>query len=193
MQNKHWKQFYKTKKAVTKPSTFAQFIQKIAGDEKYLLYDLGSGNGRDSLFFAKKGHTVISVDHNGQPYKVHKNLVHWQNDIEFFNTKVLPSNHCSPKLPTVIYSRFFIHSIMKKQTEDLIKGVKSRCYFLAEFRVKGDEPVLYKDHERTYWDVDEILKLFKKKDWNLQYWVGKGFAKYKNEDPLIMRIVAKRK
>jgi len=185
MNNKHWEKFYKTKKPIRKPSSFAKFIEPFI-HEKSIIYDLGSGNGRDSVFFAKRNFLVVSVDPHGEPYKSESNLIHWKMDINTFLKQIIPSK------PSVIYSRFFIHAIDKKQAIHLISSVKKGMFFVAEFRIKGDEPVLYKDHKRTLWDEDEFKKLFNRKEWKPRFWISRGVAKYKNEDPLVMRVIAKR-
>lgn len=184
MNNKHWQKFYKTNKPIKKSSPFAKYAAPLFR-ENSLIYDLGSGNGRDSIFFAKKGFDVISVDPNGEPYKHMDNLMHMKININTLTKKTKQVKN------SIIYSRFFIHAIDKRQTKQLIEWMSSGL-FIAEFRIKGDEPVLYKDHKRTLWDEDEFKKLFNRREWKSRFWVSRGVAKYKNEDPLIMRVIAKR-
>jgi len=185
MNDKHWKKFYKAKTAIQKPSSFAEFIEPIIPN-KAIIYDLGSGNGRDSVFFTKRNILVISVDPNGEPYKSEPNLIHWKMNINTFVKQVLPSKE------SIIYSRFFIHAIDKQQTRDLISSVRKGMVFVAEFRIKGDKPVLYKDHRRTMWEEAEFKKLFSRKNWKTKFWVSRGVAKYKDEDPLVLRVLAER-
>lgn len=186
MNNKHWQKFYKTNKPLKKPSSFAKFIETFI-PAKSILYDLGSGNGRDSVFFAKRNFIVVSVDPNGEPYRKELNLLkHWTINIDTFIEKIYPTKD------SIIYSRFFIHAIEKKQTRDLISSIRKGMFFVAELRIKGDEPVLYKDHKRTLWDEDEFKKLFNRREWKPRFWVSRGLAKYKNEDPLVLRVIAKR-
>lgn len=194
MNNKYWKKFYKAIKCEQEPSNFARSIQEIAGKEKWFLFDLGSGNGRDSVFFAENGHTVISVDPNNKPYKKNENLFHWKMDIDYFNRKLKKTNMCNKDMTTVFYSRFFIHAINKEQTIELIRSMRPKTYFIAEFRIEGDEPKIYTDHKRTLWNPKEFAELFNNDQWErCTVQTGTGFAKYKDEDPLVMRIIAKRK
>ena len=194
MNNKYWKKFYKGKNAEREPSDFAKSIQEIAGKQEKLIFDLGSGNGRDSVFFAEKGHTVISVDPNSAPYKNHDNLMYWKMTIDYFIKRLKTGNTCSKEMPTVLYSRFFIHAINKEQTKQLVNAVRPKTYFIAEFRIEGDEPKIYKDHKRTLWNPKEFAELFNNDEWErCTVQTGRGFAKYKDEDPLVMRIIAKKK
>ena len=194
MNNEHWEKFYKDRKAETLPSQFAidviESIYDIVKKEKSTVFDLGSGNGRDSVFFAQKGLNVISVDRNGKPYTGIKTLMHWEVSIDDFLSLEFNDRHSKG---TIFYSRFFIHAIKKSQTERFIKRIKPGGHFIAEFRIKGDEPKIYQDHKRFLWDEKEFLKLFDKKEWEVFHTVGRDFAKYKDENPLVMRIAAYKK
>lgn len=182
IEKKHWEKFYADKKAPTEPTKFAKWVGKCF--DGFTILDVGSGNGRDSLHLAKKN-IVISLDPTGEPYKKHKNLAHIKKDIEW----LLDSNI---RFRGVVYSRFLVHAIPKEITKALIDFAPD--YFVAEFRVKGDEPVIYKDHKRVYWTPEEFLKLFDKKDWKfVAHQVGRDLANYKNENPLVMRVIARRK
>ena len=58
----YWNSYY-NKKIKFKESSFARFVFKfISGSKKKKLIDIGCGNGRDSIFFSKKGYTVTGID-----------------------------------------------------------------------------------------------------------------------------------
>lgn len=50
---KYWSEYYSTHQKPTGESTFAQFVESRLDDNKTLI-ELGCGNGRDSVFFAKQ-------------------------------------------------------------------------------------------------------------------------------------------
>ena len=60
---KYWDNFYKKKKLTLKPSKFAIFCKKILKNYKGTLYDIGCGNGRDSIYF-NKNNIVFFVTSN---------------------------------------------------------------------------------------------------------------------------------
>lgn len=196
MNNNYWKDFYKDKKADKTPSYFAHYVQSyILHGDRFVLVDLGSGNGRDSVFFAEHGHSVISIDRNCIPYKGCQNLLHLNIDIDSFISVLNKKSFVPPfiRQPIVIYSRFFIHAIHKKQTVNLLNAVNSGMYFVAELRIKGDKPKIYKEHKRTLWDFKDFISMFDPDKWSIDdLMTGHGMAIYKDEDPLVMRIVARR-
>jgi len=121
-------------------------------------------------------------------------MKYWKADVDDFIKDLKDGRICSDKLSTVIYSRFFIHAIEKEKTRELIKAIGSKTYFIAEFRIEGDEPKIYKDHDRVFWNPKEFAELFNNDEWErCSVWTGRGFAKYIDEDPLVMRIIAKKK
>ena len=59
----YWNSYYASR-AVLKlsaPSQFAAFVAQEAGDA-HLIIEVGCGNGRDSLFFARHGFQVVAID-----------------------------------------------------------------------------------------------------------------------------------
>ena len=64
---------------------------------------------------------------------------------------------------------------------------------MAECRAKGDKPKIFKNHKRNFIDGDVLLNLLHKQNFKILFFkVSKNLAKYKGEDPLIIRVIAKR-
>jgi len=173
MENKYWKNFYKKKEITSKPSSFAKWIKELKTSKK--IYDIGCGNGRDSKYFIKKGFDVVSVDLNSD-YGIKKSV------IKFVNSKLEEGT---------FYSRFFLHSISNEDILNFIEKIPSGSYFVAEYRVKGDEPVIYKEHKRNFINQEWLLLNLIMNNYRIEYSiVSRGLAKYKKEDPLIGRVIA---
>ena len=177
MNQQYWEKFYKTFK-VTKYSSFAEFCVKYLKKSEKII-DLGCGNGRDSYFFAKHGFEVVGIDIASRPeYK--KNAIFFQNDFMHYDSFLHP-----------VYARFFLHSISDNDIIQLFQ--KSRDMLLLEFRDKSDHPVIYK-HLRNHVDGNQIIKSLVENNFDiLFYQKSKGLAVFKEEDPLICRVIAKRK
>lgn len=185
MNKQHWDNFYKKGKAPLQPTEFAKFCLKYIRP-KSILIDVGCGNGRDTIYFSKqkKISYAIGID-EAIENKAKKGLYfEGKNFTEFdiFNCDY-------------VYSRFFIHSI---DTFHIIRFLEKITYkgqiLMSEFRVKGDEPKLYKDHKRNLVDSDWFLQLLISNNFEILYFEkGKGMAKYKTEDPLVIRVIAKKK
>jgi len=184
MENKHWLQFYKEDKAPKKHSDFAGAVESFFIDERgyrdLTMFDLGAGNGRDagwlneSSFFKVTG---FDKNYNNILNNVYKKSL----------KQVIKQFYC----PEIVYSRFFLHSITNKEIVSIIKW--TQVFFIAEFRIKGDKPKLYTDHKRNLIDLGWLVnKLLDNNFRILKLEVGKGLAKYKNEDPLVARVYARR-
>ena len=76
MDKNYWDEYYKLHggdKEISDPSSFAKFILKNFFSEKKLnIVELGSGNGRDAIFFAYNGHNVIAIDQSTNVIKYSK-------------------------------------------------------------------------------------------------------------------------
>ena len=56
----YWREFYKQRHSLV-PSQFCGLVASEI-DSDAIVVDWGSGNGRDSLFFAAQDHTTIAMD-----------------------------------------------------------------------------------------------------------------------------------
>ena len=59
----YWNKYYASREVLklSAPSQFAAFVAQEAGDA-HLIIEVGCGNGRDSLFFARHGFQVVAID-----------------------------------------------------------------------------------------------------------------------------------
>ncbi len=183
MENNHWTKFYKEgKQPVTTPSSFAKWFVKnikLLGVQGFgSLLELGAGSGRDTKLLTKHFSMALGIDENNSiPSLVAKlSLKRALEDIKTFD---------------VIYSRFFLHCLTKKQIAELIGHISKETYFVAEFRVKGDEPIIYTDHKRYFVDMDWLLSILINSGFKIKFsQVSRDLAPFKDENPLIGRVVA---
>lgn len=214
MDKSYWTKFYAKHKVGKKPSLFAQFVWEnyLRGNTKsntknnaqiLHLLELGCGNGRDSLYFAKNGIKVLGIDQCENVIdslnKKHKsdNLIFQSADFT-----ALPK---ATKSYDAIYSRFTLHSINATQQSHLFKwvganlaqggilaiecrGHKNSLYKLGEM-VEMDA-FIYENHYRRFVRFESLLEilgddyeiLFAKED--------KGFAPFREEDDYFCRLIA---
>ena len=59
---RYWNQFYKNINLTLKHTSFAKFAYDRVKHKKFIIYDVGCGNGRDSFYFAKKGFHLFAMD-----------------------------------------------------------------------------------------------------------------------------------
>lgn len=190
---KNWSAFYRQGLAPKEPTDFCRFIMglNIPADS---VIDVGCGNGRDAKLLSER-YITIGID---------KNFEASQSSIRDY-IKVPASNLMTAIIADdfvnflplirnagIIYSRFFLHSISNHDIITLLRNTKR--YFCAEFRIKGDKPKLYQDHERNFIDPADLMRLAIDCGFEIiYYYQGNGLAKYKDEDPLVGRIVLRRK
>lgn len=199
---KYWEKYYAKNAGNETPSPFAKFVLdelEITGS----LLELGCGNGRDSLHFAKYGVAVHGIDQC-------ENTVARLNGLERVNTKFEVKDFTSLDdlgLYDYVYSRFTIHSISSEQATNTYNWVYNHLnkngLFLIEVRSVNDEfygqgeeverDAFVSDHYRRFIRLDEILAELKEMGFEVIYSIeSKGLAVYKNEDPAVIRIFAKK-
>lgn len=184
MNKKYWKKFYKNKHIIT-PTSFAKFIAKYLKNNFPIynsIIDLGCGNGRDTYYFGKKGYNIVGIDSANLP-KNKQNTKFKKIDL---NKLILNDNNYD-----IVYSRFFIHAITNKEIEKILKWTKN--LFIAEFRAKIDTPILFKSHYRNRVSGNNFLKNLINKKYEILYYIkSKNLARYKIENPIVIRIIAKK-
>lgn len=181
---KDWIKFYKDDVVPKQPSSFARFVLgenlgfKIPGKT---IIDIGCGNGRDTYYFGSR-YKATGIDENNQPTD--------KKETNFFRMNWREAKELIVK-NDIVYSRFFLHYLKKDEIKELIEMTPN--YFIAEARAIGDQPKIYPEHERLYVDEIHLLLSLIEDGFEIVYFEkNTGLAKYKDEDPLIVRVIAKR-
>ena len=202
---KYWNFFYEKKNSLSEPSKFAIFCQKKLKNYKGVIYDLGCGDGRDTIYFNKKKIYCNGIDRSN------KAILKNRGKFPFFKQRFTNKNFCSYFSKNIkknfsVYSRFSLHSINKKSETSLFKYLnkqKKLEYLFIETRTLNDE--LYgvgkrvgkhefiSTHYRRFIDPSLLKKQIKKNFQIIYFKSQKGFAKFKKEDPCVLRIIAKKK
>jgi len=174
MNKKYWENYYRD----LLPTSFAEFCTKYIPIGSKVI-DVGCGNGRDTVFFSNV-YDTIGIDYAIKPL--------WP--VAFYKMDV---NNLvkTAEVYDVVYSRFFLHSITDKE---IIKFVEwSKGLFMAEFRDKTDDPKLYKNHKRNLVDGEWIKQLLINNGFKIIYYKkGRNMAKYRDENPMVVRVIAKK-
>jgi SAM-dependent methyltransferase len=205
--NLYWNSFYRSE-GIVKPSAPSQFAAFMIGElsEAERIVDIGCGNGRDALFFASMGRDVVGVDASSGA------IDHCTAQAARSGLKV--RFHCAPvgqpgladvlaggsSLPTLVYSRFFLHAIRDEDEAALLglvadMGRSSPVRLAMEFRTHRDAnlPKATATHFRRFVDPMALLGRVTSRGFTVDYFVeGFGFAKYKSDDAHVARIVLSR-
>ena len=207
---KYWTEYYAKNSKPTNASTFAEFILPKLDENKNLI-ELGCGNGRDSIYFVQNKLNVVAVD-QVQCEIDYLNENHKEENITFVcddftnldNTKHEIINETDFDY---IYSRFTFHSINEKKenrTLDWIENSLSKggC-FLLEARSINDpmfkqgnalsENENFTNHYRRYMDLDDIVDKLESRNFEIIYKIeDNNLAVYKDDNPYVIRIIAKK-
>ena len=203
---RYWTKYYKKHREMTTPSPFAEycFNKYFSNSADANLLELGSGNGRDAIFFAKNGINVLGLDIVDEEIrylnkrKVYNNLFFKCVD---FSEYIKKENY------DFVYSRFTIHTISEDQEQSTLensyKNLKNGGLLFIEARsVKDDmfakstkisETEGETDHYRRFLIYDKFLENVKSAGFEIvESLEAQGLAKHNDEDPFIVRVIAKK-
>jgi SAM-dependent methyltransferase len=207
----YWNSFYGSEEArrLLIPSQFAAFV---AGElhGRGIVFDLGCGTGRDSLFFSSIGHAVFGFDASAQAIERCSAEARRAGVPATF--ECLPVGHpglahrladllaATPEGDVLVYTRFFLHAIDEEVEDallDLVQALdgKRRVRLAAEFRTHRDAnlPKATSSHYRRYIDPMQFMAKVGRRGFNVDYFVdGFGFAKYRDDDAHVARMVLSR-
>ena len=199
-----WKKFYRIKKPPTKNSQFSTFCFKFIKHYKNNIFDVGCGNGRDTIFFRKNKLKCYGLDQ--VEVIINKNKKNHPKYKKFFLKKDFPNTNFDKisKGRFSIYSRFSLHSINLKQEKKFINNLlksKNLDFIMIETRTIYDELYgvgkkiskleYFTDHYRRFIDPNNLRKKFENKFKIIFFKVDKNFARFKKENPKVLRIIIK--
>lgn len=210
MDKKYWNNFYtnhRSNKDISEASTFANFCQKeIFINNSYNIVELGAGNGRDAMFFAKLKHKVVAVDQcveaiNKQRTQLSEEI---QKNICVKEDDFVRENYCVYGHADVFYSRFSLHAIRESEESIVLLKVydslRTGGLFCIEARTINDQlfgvgtdlgnNTFYTDHSRRFINSDSFLKKALNIGYTLKYFTEKdNLSIYKDDNPVLMRII----
>ncbi len=208
----YWNDFY-AKWVISIPS---QFCVNVATElhNRITVVEFGSGNGRDSLYLATQGHIVVALDLSVEAINKcdqlmesrgvrHANFMCGDMSDENSVRKAIDlarNNTHDGFHELAFYSRFVMHTLDGEQEKAFLSALSrymhtsEKIYF--EFRSKEDSKTskLFGNHYRRYVDSDVFCKNLKNiYGFAIEYRItGQGMAKYKEEDPFVTRIIARK-
>lgn len=196
----YWNKFYsqenEEKQSLSQPSRFANEISSLISKTDNVL-ELGCGNGRDSLYLKDFCNSLLAIDNSD---KTIQNLLKFQTEkLRFINHDIKNIDSIDYK-PTVIYSRFFLHSI-EEETEEILfewlKSIKNECLFLCECRSEKDKQ-LFKHYGNSHFRREVSLNVLTTRleecGFVVEYSIeSRGLSVYGEEDPFVIRVFARKR
>lgn len=197
-EKEYWNSFYNTIadiREIQKETTFALFIKSYISKKDRVL-ELGCGNGRDTYFLKQYCEQVYAIDSSEEIiYKLQEKS---EPNVRFDCMDVSEIFNLDYE-PTFIYSRFFMHSI-DPQTENIlltyISELPRGTMFCFECRSDKDDK-LPKYHGTTHYrrgiNLKTITDQLRENGYEVIFYIeADGLAVYKNEDPIVIRIISRK-
>jgi len=200
----YWSDFYKKHPVPSMPSPFALFVGDKLNAGTTLL-ELGCGNGRDSVYFSEECEAkVVAVD-QCESEIAFLNERYGSKRLEFRTgdfTRLTETTQYDS-----IYSRFTLHAVDKEAEQRTLKWafgtladggrlfieVRSTKDPLRGVGTALSESEYVTDHYRRFVDFTELKTQLEDIGFALDFeQESNGLAVYKEEDPVVIRIVARR-
>lgn len=208
----YWANFY-ARTDLEGGSTFFDAISR-RDDLPWTVVDIGCGDGRDAFAFARAGRQVIGLDrsHVAVRHAAKKALESGLSQtLSFVSGDVSEKRVVEAALerahmlagdkPVLLYLRFFLHSIPEETQEALFRSLhefaKPGDLLAAEFRTDKDRArqKFFGKHYRRYQEAAAFARALEMR-WGftvLEQQESDGLSPYKGEDPVLYRVVARRR
>jgi hypothetical protein len=208
----YWADFY-AHNEYTSGSTFFEFVNDRADTPAYVV-DIGCGDGRDACAFGAAGRTVVGIDQSkvGIDHATgHAAARGLGERVEFLACDVSDAAGLGTILdevrlkagdePVLFYLRFFLHSITAAVQASLLDTLSARArsgdVFAAEFRTDKDEEQtkVHGKHYRRFQNGpvfgatlagEHGFEILHEEE-------NTGLSPYQDEDPVLYRVVARRR
>ena len=207
MDKDYWSAFYKNRSAVNFPSSFAEFCFDNYINTGSKILELGSGNGRDALYFSEKQNHVIAVDQSIEVSGIEKGkkvTSPQKSNLEIINDDFVKCDYMQYIGVNVVYSRFTLHAITLEEEQIVLAKtfqlLPSGGRFLVEARTTKDSlcgvgehlggNAYCTDHYRRFINTQDFIKLIMTIGFEIEYFIESvGLSVFKDEDPMLMRII----
>ena len=205
---KYWDEFYRSKRAADVPREPSAFARWVSEEERgtTAVVDIGSGNGRDSLWFAREGHPVLGLDYS--PAAIERASEAANGDgldarfevMDLYDLRqvlAMGARLAHEHQPHVIYGRFLVHALEDAGRLNLWRfaetALRTGGKLYLEFRTGEDEnqPHVFGEHFRKYLAPATVVAELEERGGRIEHREeGHGLAVYRDEDPHVCRIVA---
>ena len=206
----YWASFY-SRTSYHSGSTFFEYVNG-RDDTPATIIDIGCGDGRDGCAFGVAGRRVLGLDQSqvGIEHATAQAAELGVADRARFRVcdvadveslgAALDEPRDGADEPMMFYLRFFLHAISEDVQDRLLGAIDAHArpgdYFAAEFRTDKDEANahVHTQHYRRFQNAAEFSDALSSRFGFtvLHEEEGTGLSPYKDEDPVLYRVVARR-
>jgi SAM-dependent methyltransferase len=203
---KPWDTFYggPGRQLTRKPSPFAEWVQERDPSSRAVL-DVGAGNCRDSMFFARQGRRVTAVEFSqGILERTARRLderlpglslvmvnLNDSREVLALGTEVSHRDE-----PTDVYCRLTLDAVEPLGRENILRlasmALRREGHLYLEFRTPRDKGAAHHfDLPRKFLEPDDVVREIERRGGTVVHREsGRGLAPFEEEDPHVCRIVA---
>lgn len=192
MNKQYWDKYYSKHQCSTNPSNFAKFclnnyICKMPGS----IVDIGCGNFRDTVHFITPFHQVVAIDRVKKILPLSSKHIYIQTDIyDLIHIPLIQFRH--------YYMRWILHSLGVLEESKLFSWLnmttRPGSMIYIECRSDKDKKIKDDSHYRRLINSDELKNIVDWAGFNTIFFKEKrGFSKVGNDDPLLIRLIARKK
>ena len=211
MDKLYWENYYSKHafdKEICVNSSFSTFCaNNFFQNEKLSLVDVGSGNGRDAIYFSSLGHKVIAIDQSSIGTEAMGGSDETSNEVCFITEDFIQHDFKFPHPIDVFYSRFTIHAINKHDEEILLpkifNSLEEDGLFCIEVRTTKDslfgvgtdfgDNTYLTDHKRRFINSDSFLKNTLSLGFKLLFFTEQdNLSVYGEDNPTLMRMILRK-
>jgi adenylylsulfate kinase-like enzyme len=200
----HWTQFYRNAKAQP-PSSFAMACAQRFHAQMSLL-ELGCGNGRDAAFFAQRGLRVTALDRSDAAIES-CNSGPFGLAAEFLCLDAANASSLLPRRFDVVYSRFSLHAMTPEEESGALRASRDllsaggllciECRSINDALAREGEVISPTErisgHYRRFIVRQELIEQLESLGFNIIEQIeSQGLARYGDEDPVVIRIIAQK-
>lgn len=204
--SRHWEDFYATRagEVPAEPTSFARWV---AGHEHRptSLLDLGSGTGRDAVWFAEQGVSVLGCDYSQLALRYAEERAAEQGSSATFRPLDLYDLRQALAVGALlgreagvdaVYARFFVDALedggrrnLWRFSRSVLSGTRGRVFL--EFRTEATEHT-FGAHYRNFVPPEVACSELEFYGFRIEHCEdGHGLAVLREEDPRVCRIIAR--
>ncbi len=203
---RYWEEFYERSadRVPAEPSGFARWVGALE-EPPGPLVDIGTGTGRDALWFARQGFRTFGCDYSyaaieyAAAHAADEGLAAQFAQVDVYDEAQLSlyaKQLCDEEHPTVLYARFFVHALEEDGRDNLWRMCAETLnerggQLYTEFRIQPTHHE-FGEHYRLFVRPEAVVVELEAAGFGISYSEeAHGLAVHKREDPLVARIVAR--
>jgi SAM-dependent methyltransferase len=205
---KHWDSFYagQWRAVPKKPSPFARWVA-VEHPSQRRLVDVGSGTGRDAIWFADHGRPVLGVDFSFKALRKAGNRAERRavpatfEELNLHDLRAvlaLGARLAHDPEPCDVYVRLTLNGLEPQGQENVIRlasmALRRGGLLFLEFRTLEDQrrPHVFAGHSRVFLAPRSVRRWIEAAGGEVVYErSGTGMAVLREEDPHVCRMVAR--